>query len=128
METRYICPEIWRDEEFMKLSDKERNVILFLLTNDKIGLFPLYAISVEEIAFYCSISKPKIIKLLHNLQHFGINFYKNYIFLRESFTRTKYFGPKTAEKMKRLHRNFPKEIRDIVDIEGNIGFSNSIFN
>lgn len=128
METRSICPEIWRDEEFMRLSEKERNVILFLLSNDRLGLFPLYTINLKEIAFFCSISKPKAIKLLNNLQHFGIFYYKNYIFLRESFTRTKYFGPKTAEKMKRIHKNFPTEIQDLVDIEGNIDFSSSIFN
>ena len=120
MESRIICTEIWRSAEFRKLDHVSRTVVLFLLTNDKIPVLPVYQIPFDEICFYCNISEKKLNELIPDLPKFGIFFIDEHFVITNKFTRAKYNGGKTEEKRKRLYDSLPVSIRNIVDIEGDI--------
>jgi len=121
MESRIICTEIWRNADFRKLDHPSRNVVLFLLTNDKIPVLPVYQIPFDEICFYCNILEKKLIELIPELTKFGIFFIEDYFVITNKFTRAKYSGGKTREKRIRLHELLPQTLKDLVDIEGDIG-------
>jgi hypothetical protein len=121
MESRIICTEIWRNADFRKLDHPSRNVVLFLLTNDKIPVLPVYQIPIDEICFYCNIPEKKLIELIPDLTKFGIFFIEDYFVITNKFTRAKYCGGKTEEKRIRLHELLPERLKDLVDIEGDIG-------
>lgn len=123
MESRIICTEIWRNADFRKLDHPSRNVVLFLLTNDKIPVLPVYQIPFDEISFYCNITEKKLIDLIPDLTKFGIYFIEEHFVITNKFTRAKYSGGKTEEKRKRLHTSLPSVLQDLIDIEGDIGQS-----
>jgi len=120
MESRIICTEIWRNADFRKLDHPSRNVVLFLLTNDKIPVLPVYQIPFDEICFYCNISEKKLLELIPDLPKFGIFFIDEHFVITNKFTRAKYNGGKTEDKRKRLYDSLPVSIKNLVDIEGDI--------
>jgi hypothetical protein len=120
MESRIICTEIWRSTDFRKLDHLSRNVVLFLLTNDKIPVLPVYQIPFDEICFFCNITEKKLIELIPDLRKFGIYFIEEHFVITNKFTRAKYSGGKTEEKRKRLYSSLPTVLQDLIDIEGDI--------
>jgi hypothetical protein len=123
MESRIICTEIWRNADFRKLDHHSRNVVLFLLTNDKIPVLPVYQIPFDEICFYCNIPEKKLLELIPELFKFGIYFIEDFFVITNKFTRAKYNGGKTEEKRKRLYETLPSSLKDLIDIEGDIAQS-----
>lgn len=123
MESRIICTEIWRNPDFRKLDNASKNVILFLLTNDKIPVLPVYKIDFDEICFYCGITDKKLMEVLMIIDKFGIYYIDEYFIIEDKFTRAKYTGGKTEDKRSRLYLSLPDSIKDLLDYEGNIGQS-----
>ena len=123
METRILCTEIWRNPDFRKLDHVSKNVILFLLTNDKIPVLPIYQIPIDEICFFCNIPEKKFYELLPTLEKFGIYFVEEYFLIEDKFTRAKYTGGKTEDKRSRIYSSLPNAIKELLDYEGNIAQS-----
>ena len=107
MESRIICTEIWRSADFRKLDHQTKTVILFLLTNDRIPVLPIYQIPIDEICFFCNITEKKFCEIIPSLEKFGIFFVENYFLIDNKFTRARYTGGKTEEKRIRLYQAIP---------------------
>lgn len=123
MESRIICTEIWRSPDFRKLDSESKNVILFLLTNDKIPVLPVYQIPLDEICFYCNVSEKKLAEVFVHLHKFGIYYVDEYFVIEDRFTRAKYTGGKTESKREKIYQLLPDSIKELLDLEGNIGQS-----
>lgn len=123
METRIVCTEIWRNPDFRKLDHASKIIILFLLSNDKIPVLPVYQIPLDEICFYCGVTDKKLNEVLQIINKFGIYYVDEFFIIEDKFTRAKYTGGKTENKRLRLHQVLPDAIKELLDYEGNIGQS-----
>jgi hypothetical protein len=118
MDTRILSTDIWRDQEFRKLDDKDARILLFILTNDQVTVLPAYKIGLDEIAFYTGTNSQRIEGLIPRLEYFGVYFIEGYFLLTNKFTRAKYSGGKTEEKRLRVWEEYPVKLQEIVDTEG----------
>lgn len=123
METRSLSTQIWREPDFINLDDKGKLIVLYLLTNDKISVLPAYKYFPQEVALYCSTTVQKLEELIPQLGKFGIYLIDGYVLIEDTFTRAKYIGGKTEKARERQWQSFPPNIRDIIDIDGNIAQS-----
>ena len=123
METRIVCTEIWRNPDFRKLDHASKIIILFLLSNDKIPVLPVYQIPLDEICFYCNVTDKKLNEVLQIISKFGIYYIDEFFIIEDKFTRAKYTGGKTEKKRERLYQALPSSIKELLDYEGNIGQS-----
>ena len=98
MDTRILSTDIWRDQEFRKLDDKDARILLFILTNDQVTVLPAYKIGLDEIAFYTGTNSQRIEGLIPRLEYFGVYFIEGYFLLTNKFTRAKYSGGNGREK------------------------------
>jgi len=123
METRILSTELWRDDSFIALEDKEKVILWFLLCNDRIPTLPAYKISQREIAFFCSTTVEKVNEVIPKLKQFGVFLVQEYFLITDKFTRPFYTGGKTEKARERLWNSYPDEIKKLVDVEGRIGQS-----
>lgn len=123
MKTRILNTQIYRDDYFQELADKEKLIAIFLMTNDKIGLYPVYTMPIREVAFYNNTTESFVEEVLDKLQPLGIFYINKYFIIAEKFTYSNYKGGKTQKAKEREYETIPKEIREYVDEEGNIAQS-----
>ena len=118
-----MCTEIWRNPDFRKLDHASKIIILFLLSNDKIPVLPVYQIPLDEICFYCGVTDKKLNEVLQLINKFGIYYVDEFFIIEDKFTRAKYTGGKTEKKRERLFDALPNSVKELLDYEGNIGQS-----
>lgn len=118
-----MCTEIWRNPDFRKLDYASKIIILFLLSNDKIPVLPVYQIPLDEICFYCGVTDKKLNEVLQIINKFGIYYIDEFFIIEDKFTRAKYTGGKTEKKRERLYQALPNSIKELLDYEGNIAQS-----
>jgi hypothetical protein len=122
MKTRIINTDIFRDENFQNLDDKETRIILFILANDQLGLLPVWKPNISEVAFFCGTTKDKILSTLEKSQSFGIHFLSDlgWIIFEEKFSYFNYKGGKTQNAKRKEWESLPSDIQKLVDVDGNI--------
>ncbi len=82
MDTRVTRTDIWDRKEFYSLSNQDRYVYLFLLTNEKIGQSRIYLIPDGVIAQSTSISKEQLVDTKNALEINGLVYFKDdYVFI-----------------------------------------------
>lgn len=123
METRIIKTKLYRDSEFRKLSDKDKLIVIYLLTNEFLEVIPAVRIELDLLSFHCSTNAQYMEKLIVGLSYFEIFYRDGYLIVGEKFTYANYLGGKTAEKKKRLLAELQPDIRELLDSDGFIAQS-----
>lgn len=83
--SRYINTTIWDDSWFIELSEIEKLLFLYLLTNPKCNIAGVYEVSVKRISFDTGISIEKVLKAFQRFEKDGkimFDYDENIIFLR----------------------------------------------
>lgn len=121
MDTRILNTIIYRDKVFRKLEDKDKFIVLFLLTNEFLECIPIVEIGLDLLAFNCSTNEQYMKKLLPKLEYFEIFYIDGFLMIGDKFTYSNYKGGKTAKKKIKLIEDLPIHIRRYIDAEDNIG-------
>lgn len=120
MKTRIIRTEIYRDSNFRSLSDKDKFIVLFLLTNEYLEPLPVVKVDIDLLSFHCSTNAQYLIKLIEELSYFEVFYKDDYLIVGEKFTYANYKGGKTASRKQELYESLPDSIRELTDIDGRI--------
>lgn len=94
MKTRIIYPKrIWYNKRFKKLSFEARILCLYLITNENIGLIPIYSQPDLEICFKLGFSEKKLEELKQELQNSELFFFHDeWVLINNDFSYCDYFG------------------------------------
>jgi len=118
METRIIKTKIYRDSEFRKLPDKDKLIVIYLLTNEFLEAIPIVKVGLDVLSFHCSTNEQYMTKTISNLGYFEIFYVDEYLIVGNKFTYSNYKGGKTENKREKLLSELPDNIRSLIDLEG----------
>jgi len=113
MKTRVLYPKnIWFDKHFKALPAECKNLCLYLVTNENVGLTRTYEQHDAEICFVLGISEARLIELKDRIQEVGLFIFKDeWVYINNDFAYVDYQGRDRVieAKDKELSR-IPKEI------------------
>ena len=124
MQTRIINTKIYRDRKFRQLSDKDKFIVIFLLTNEYLEALPIVEIELGLLAFHVTTTEKYLESLIkEKLSYFQVYYMGGFLIIGGLFTYSNYNGGKTKKKKEQLYNELPDDMKEYVDIEGNIAQS-----
>lgn len=115
MKTRIIYPEkIWFNKSFHKLSNQSQILAIFLISNENIGLSPIYPIKDLKIMFTLGITELQLEKNKKELFLSGLyDFYQEWVFIKNDFSYCDYFGrDRVMESKEKEQSVIPTDVSD----------------
>lgn len=102
MKTRIVFTKIWKDSYFLKLSQQEQLVFLFLITNDSVGLTGIYELDDSVILSALKISQTQLNKIKQKfIADRKFSFYEGWIKILNHDKYNNYSGPKNEIAIER---------------------------
>ena len=102
MKTRIVFTKIWKDSYFLKLSQQEQLVFLFLITNDSVGLTGIYELDDSVITSALKISQTQLNKIKQKfIADRKFSFYEGWIKILNHDKYNNYSGPKNEIAIER---------------------------
>lgn len=112
MKTRIVYPKnLWFNKEFKALKSTTKVVCLYLVTNENIGLSPIYKQQDLEICFKCGISEKQLEEIKGELT--GLFYFKDeWVYINNEFTYCDYQGQKKVMESKaREEKSIPPYVK-----------------
>jgi hypothetical protein len=115
MKTRILYPkEIWHDKSFHKLSTRAKNLSLYLIANDNLGLTRMYPQKDLELQFILGLTESTLEKLKRELEEAELfYFYKEWVFINNDFSYCDYEGrDRVMQAKKKEESSIPSDIKE----------------
>lgn len=114
MKTRIVYTHFWQDDNFAELSKEAKILFLYLISNDSIGLIPVYKIS-DRVTTYCTgIKKEDLPQYRQELEKVGMFYEEGYYIMDNEFAQYDYIGGKSKHaKIKEIDK-LPKKIKELL--------------
>lgn len=113
MKTRVLYPKnIWFNKHFKALPAECRNLCLYLVSNENIGLSRTYQQHDSEICFVLGVSETRLDELKERIQESGLFFFKDeWVYVNNDFSYVDYHGrDRVIEAKDKELSAIPKEI------------------
>jgi len=108
---RAVNTRFWEDSYILKLSDSEKLIFIYLLTNSETNLAGCYEITLEKIAFNTGIEPAKIDKILKKLEQDNkIRYVKEFIIIK-NFLKHQKINKSMATNIDKTISQLPEEIK-----------------
>jgi len=121
MKTRIINTKLYRDKNFRELTDKNKYIVIYILTNEYLEALPVVEIELGLLAYHCQATKQYLEELLPKLRYYGIGYKHGCLFVTDKFTYANYKGGKTANVKIKQYESLPDEVKQYVNPAGVIG-------
>lgn len=113
MKARILHTKFWIDSYIRSLSREEQIVFLFLITNDRIGLSPIYEYPQWLIEQTLNLSGEKIVKIKKKFEKDKkFLFHEDWILIINADKYQTFKGEKNEIAMKKELANIPKKVKD----------------
>jgi hypothetical protein len=120
MQTRILNTHIHRDSSFRRLPEKDKYIVVYLLTNEYLECIPAVEIGLDLLAFNCGTTEQYLKDKIETFSDFEIWYKDGYLVTGGKFAYTNYKGGKTKGKKEKLINALPIDIRKYIDDDGDI--------
>lgn len=123
METRIIKTNLYRNTKFRNLTNEDKFIVIFLLTNEFLDCLPAVEVGLDVLAFNCCVTQQKLESKINTFTDFGIFYIDGYLLISDKYTYANYKGGKTEKKKNLLFDQLPDNIKLCFTESGEIGQS-----
>lgn len=113
VKTRVLYPKnIWFDRHFKALTAECKNLCLYLVSNENIGLTRMYEQHDAEICYVLGISESRLAELKDKIQETGLFLFKDeWIYINNDFSYVDYEGrDRVLDAKNKELTSIPKEV------------------
>lgn len=111
MQSRILHTRIWKDEYFASLSNSEKLLFIYFLTNERVNILHCYELSTREIVFDTGLSDETIRKAKAKFeQDKKISFMDNFVLLIKAGRYQNYTGELNEIAKNKLFGKLPPNI------------------
>lgn len=114
MKTRIIHTKIWQDDFIVDLSQVQKLIFLYYITNDNIGLTGIYETTDRQVAFDIGATKTQIQEAKSLFQEKKkILFYKNWVYIVNATKLNSYVGEKLQKAIEKERSFIPDTVLEL---------------
>lgn len=119
---RSLNTKIWSDEWFEQLSQQEKLVWIYLLTNPYTNMLGIYKITIKRIAFDTGITIETVSKCLKGFEMVKKCIYNNGYIILPNWMKNQRMNPNMVKSARSIYEQLPEVVINELDSNGLKGF------
>jgi hypothetical protein len=113
--SRYFNTSFWNDPWVRTLTCQERDLFIYLLTNERTNIAGVYEIAQDRIAFDTRLTPRVIVAAMATFEGAGKAYYRNgWVVMRNAPKHQSLTSDKTLKGIQRILAAVPQEIEDLL--------------